>query len=117
MPQPSPMGFVLSILYFVVYYLTPATLFGPLGAYHIELILAALLVVVSIPTLAQSFILKTPQSLALIGLAVAVFLSVLIGVRWPGGQYRPSSLSFRMPSDTSLCACTATQRRGCRFLP
>ncbi len=84
-PQPSPMGFVLSILYFVVYYLTPAALFGSLEAYHIELILAALLTVVSIPPLTKSFILKTPQSLALIGLAVAVFLSVLIGVRWPGG--------------------------------
>jgi hypothetical protein len=79
------MGFFLSILYFVTYYLTPVKVFGPLAAAHLELILAALLLFVSIPSVAKSFILKTPQSLALIGLALAVFLSVLIGMHWPGG--------------------------------
>ena len=79
------MGFVLSVFYFVVYYLTPATVFGPLAAYRIELILAGLILIVSLPVLPKSFILKTPQSLALIGLAFAVFLSILIEVRWPGG--------------------------------
>ena len=79
------MGFVLSVLYFVTSYLTPATLFGPLAASHIELILAVLVFLVSLPALMRSFILKTPQSLALIGLAIAVFLSVLIGEHWAGG--------------------------------
>ena len=79
------MGFVLSIFYFVTNYLSPATIFGPLAAYRIELILAVLVLLVSLPRLIGSFILKTPQSLALIGLAIAIFLSVLIGVRWPGG--------------------------------
>jgi O-antigen ligase len=79
------MGFGLSIFYFVVYYLTPATVFGPLAAYRIELIFAALLLVVSLPAVPKSLILKTPQSLALIGLAFAVFLSILIEMRWPGG--------------------------------
>ena len=80
------MGFVLSILYFITYYLTPATMFGPLAAYRIELILAGLVIVVSLPALTKSFILKTPQSLALIGSASAVVLSVLIGERWLGGS-------------------------------
>ena len=80
------MGFVLSILYFITYYLTPATIFGPLAAYRIELILAVLVLVVSLPALIKSFVLKTPQSLALIGLTFAVILSVLIGERWPGGS-------------------------------
>jgi hypothetical protein len=79
------MGFVLSILYFVTYYLTPATVFGPLAAYRIELILAALVLFVSLPALSGSFILKTPQSLALIGLMFAVFLSIAIGMHWFGG--------------------------------
>lgn len=79
------MGFVLSILYFVTSYLTPVTLFGQLAAYHIELILAALIFLVSLPKLSKSFIFRTPQSLALIGLAGAVVASVLIAVRWPGG--------------------------------
>jgi hypothetical protein len=79
------MGFVLSILYFVTDYLTPATLFGPLAPYRIELILAVLVFFVSLPKLSKSFILKTPQSLALIGLTFAAFMSVLVGVRWAGG--------------------------------
>ncbi|MGA2168041.1 MAG: O-antigen ligase family protein [Terracidiphilus sp.] len=79
------MGFVLSVLYLVTYYLTPTTIFGPLAPFRIELILAALVFLVSLPALTRSFILKTPQSLALIGLAFAVVLSVLIGMRWVGG--------------------------------
>ena len=79
------MGFVLSVLYFVTSYLSPYVLFGPLAVYRIELILAVLVIFVSLPALMKSFILKTSQSLALIGLAIAVLLSVLIGVHWPGG--------------------------------
>jgi hypothetical protein len=94
------MGFVLSILYFVTYYLTPTTLFGPLAEYRIELILAVLVIVVSLLALTKSFVLKTPQSLALIGLALAVVLSVLIAQRWPGGSVKafldfiPNALAY-----------------------
>jgi O-antigen ligase len=79
------LGFVLSILYLVTNYLTPETLFGPLAAYRVELILAVLIVLVSMPVVIRSYILKTTQSLALIGLAFAVFMSVLFGQRWLGG--------------------------------
>jgi O-antigen ligase len=83
-----------------MYYLTPATMFGPLAAYRIELILAGLVLVVSLPALIKSFILKTPQSLALIGLGLAVVLSVLIAQRWPGGSVKalldfiPNALAY-----------------------
>ncbi|MGD0735513.1 MAG: O-antigen ligase family protein [Terracidiphilus sp.] len=82
------MAFALSILYLVTYYLTPVRLFGPLAAFHLELILAVLVFFVSLPTFQRSFILKTPQSLALIGLAFASFLSVVFGERWLGGGVR-----------------------------
>ena len=94
------MGFVLSILYFVTSYLTPPTLFGPLAAYRIELILAVLILLVSLPKLIGSFILKTPQSLALIGLAIATVLSVLFGEHWAGGavhaflDFIPNAFAF-----------------------
>jgi hypothetical protein len=42
------LGFVLSILYFVTTYLTPDTVFGPLAAYRVEMILAGLIVLVSL---------------------------------------------------------------------
>ncbi len=79
------MGFALSVLYFVTYYLTPETVFGPLAAYRIELILAVLVMFVSLPALSRSYLGKMPQSLALAGLAFAVFLSILVAVHWPGG--------------------------------
>lgn len=80
------MGFVLSVLYLLTSYLGPATLFGPLAPYRIELILAVLVLFVSLPALMKSFILKTPQLLALIGLSLAVILSVLFGEHWVGGS-------------------------------
>ena len=79
------MGFFLSALYFVTYYLTPTTVFGPFAEARAELILAVIVLVVSLPGLARSFVVRSPQFLALIGLASAVFLSVLIGVHWAGG--------------------------------
>jgi hypothetical protein len=82
------MGFFLSVLYLVISYLTPEVLFGRLAAAHIELILAALIFAASVPTIVKSFALKTPQSLALVGLAFAVILSVIFGMGWVGGGIR-----------------------------
>jgi len=78
------MGFVFALLYLATAYLGPATLFGPLAAYHIGIILAVIVLLVSLPSLQGSFIWKTPQSLALIGLALATFLSLLV-TGWVGG--------------------------------
>jgi O-antigen ligase len=94
------MGFVLTIFYLVTNYLTPVTLFGPLAEYRIELILAVLILLVSLPKLMGSFILKTAQSLALIGLAIAASLSVLFGAHWAGGgvhaflDFIPNAFAF-----------------------
>lgn len=79
------MGIALSFLYLLTSYLTPAVIFGPLAAFRIELILALLVVLPSLLKLQKSFILKTPQSLALVGLALAVALSILFGEHWAGG--------------------------------
>ena len=83
--RPFTMGFVLSVLYFVTYYLTPTTMFGPLAPFRIELILAVLVFLVSLPALMKSFILKTPQSLALIGLALGFSCRCSSGTHWAGG--------------------------------
>jgi hypothetical protein len=81
----SQMGFALSILYFLTCYLTPQVLFGPLAEYRIELILALALVFVSVPSFGGAIIWKTSQSLAIIGLAIATFMSVLVGGGWGTG--------------------------------
>ena len=79
------MGFFLSLVYILTNYLTPLVLFGPLAQVHVELVLAFLILLVSIPQMTRSAAFKTPQTLALAGLSVSVFLSVLIATRWPGG--------------------------------
>lgn len=79
------MGFALSILYFVVNYLTPPVVFGQLALPRVEMTLAILILLISLPLLSKSFILKTPQSLAVIGLAFAGSLSILFGVHWLAG--------------------------------
>lgn len=79
------MGFALSVLYILICYLTPVALFGSLAQFRIEMFLAILILFISLPKMMRSFVLKAPQALALLGLAVAVFLSVLIGVNWPSG--------------------------------
>src|ERR1017187_6571473 len=83
--QTITMGFVLSVVYFVVYYITPTVVFGPLAVYRVEFILAILIFIISIPKLRGSIIFKTPQSVALIGLAFAGSLSVLFGMHWITG--------------------------------
>jgi hypothetical protein len=79
------MGFFITILYFVTYYLTPATIFGPFAAYRVQLIFAVLVTLVSLPALAGSTIWKTPQTLALLGLTLATFMSIAVGAHWVGG--------------------------------
>jgi O-antigen ligase len=83
--QTITMGFVFSILYFSTYYLTPGVLFGPLAVARVELILAIILFLISLPQLTRSFILKTPQTLALMGLAFATSMSVFSAALWAGG--------------------------------
>jgi O-antigen ligase len=53
--------------------------------FRLELILAVLIFLVSLPSLAKSIILKTSQSVALIGLAFAGSLSILFGMHWITG--------------------------------
>jgi len=79
------MGFFLTVVYFLVYFLTPTYLFGPLAHFRIELILAVLILVVSLPELMRSYVFKTPQTIALAGLSFAVSCSILFGMHWPGG--------------------------------
>jgi O-antigen ligase len=79
------MGFFLSILYLTTFYLTPATIFGPLAEYRIQLVFAILITIVSIPSLQGASIWRTRQSLALVGIALAIFLSIFVGAHWFGG--------------------------------
>jgi hypothetical protein len=82
------MGFALSIVYLAITYLSPPAILGPLAQYRVEMILAVLILVVSLPKLIRSSVLKAPQTLALIGMSVAVFFSVLFGMHWLNGAFQ-----------------------------
>ncbi|HEY3704747.1 MAG TPA: O-antigen ligase family protein [Terracidiphilus sp.] len=78
------MGFALSTFYLFVAYLGTETVFGPLAPYRLEFVLALSIFLVSLPLLPTSNIIKSPQSLALIGLGFAVPFSVAVS-GWIGG--------------------------------
>jgi hypothetical protein len=77
------MTFALALLYLLVAFLGTETLFGPLRYYHIEELLLITTFCASLPALQKTFVQKTVQSLALVGLSIAVFLSIAIGFSYP----------------------------------
>ncbi len=105
------MGFILTLLYLGTTYLSAETVFGPLAALHVEVIIAVLVILFSLPTIPRSIVLKTPQSLALIGLAIAVFISLAM-TGWFGGavgaflRFIPSAFAYYL-----ICLhCNTTKR-------
>jgi hypothetical protein len=86
------MGLFLTLLYILTAYLGPETLWGPLYEFHIEIIIAALALVASIPRIQESKIFTMPQSYALVGMCVAVFFSMLM-TGWLG-SIPPALLGF-----------------------
>ena len=72
------MGLFLTLLYILTAYLGPETLWGPIYEFHIEVILAALALVASLHGIQRSKIFSIPQSYALLGICVAVIISMLL---------------------------------------
>jgi hypothetical protein len=86
------MGLSLTLLYILTAYLGPETLWGSLYQFHIEIILAALAFVASLPRIQESKILTMPQTFALVGMCVAVFCSMVM-TGWLG-SILPALLGF-----------------------
>lgn len=72
-----PMALFFTLLYLFASYLSPETLFGVLAAYHIQLVIAAIALIVSVLTSKNSGLLKIPQTYALAGVGFAVFCSMI----------------------------------------
>jgi len=71
------MGLFLTLLYILTAYLSPATLFGALAPYHLELVLAVVALLFSIPSFPPGLF-RQPQMLAIAGMLMAVFVSLLL---------------------------------------
>jgi hypothetical protein len=69
------MGLFFTLLYILGAYLGPETLYGSLAEYRIQLIIAILALLASIPSLQQINFTRLPQTYALIGMWIAVLMS------------------------------------------
>lgn len=70
------MAFFLTLLYVVTAFVSPPVLFGPFHEYHVEMIIAALALLCSIPSMSGSQLLQKPQTIAIAALCVCVVMSV-----------------------------------------
>lgn len=69
------MGLFLTLLYILTAFLSPTLLFGELAQYHIEIVLAILTLLASLPSLPGSGVLRAPQTVAIAGMIFAVVAS------------------------------------------
>lgn len=86
------MGLFLTLLYILTAYLGPETLWGPLAEFHIEIIIATIAFVASLPRIQESKVLTMPQTFALVGMCIAVFCSMVM-TGWLG-SIMPAVLGF-----------------------
>ena len=93
------MGYFFTLLYIFTAYVTPQALFGDLGLYHPEVIIASLAVGFSLPNLLRSSLMRSQQTLAIAAFAIAIFLSVALTGWWMGGvqvlwEFMPPAFGF-----------------------
>ncbi len=93
------MGFFLTLLYILTAYLSPGLLYGDLAQYHLEIIIAVLALLSTVPSVSSSGILRAPQTVAILGMCFAVSVS-LIATGYFGGapaalyEFLPDSFAF-----------------------
>ena len=109
------MGFALTLLYILTAYLSPGILFGPLAQYHLEIIIAAAALLASVPSLSGSGILRAPQTLAIVGMAFSIVVSLML-TGWIGGA--PAALYEFLPDSFAffLIAVNCRTRRRLQFV-
>src|ERR1700694_5039981 len=86
------MGLFLTLVYIGISYLAPATVFGSLAQFHLELLIVIAAILFSLPSLTRSPLFHAHQTLALVAMSAAVFIS-LIAAGWIGGA-TPALLGF-----------------------
>jgi hypothetical protein len=124
------MGLFLTLLYILTAYLGPGTLWGALANFHIEIVIAGLATLASLPGLGRAKIFSMPQSFAVCGMVMAVFTSMLF-TGWLGSvpgavlNFIPNAFTFflvvincrrkrhlQLLTGVLLAACLFTLARG-----
>lgn len=73
------MAFFFSLLFIVTAYVTPEVIWGPLAQFHMEIVLALMAFVFSLPNIARSRVFDLPQAYACIAFTIAVPVSIAAG--------------------------------------
>jgi O-antigen ligase len=102
------MGLFFTIVYLIVAYLAPVTLFGDLAQYHIETYIVSLALIFSLFAASGSGVLKLTQTWAIFGLCGAVALSIMAN-GWIGGG--PKALLEFVPEVTSFFLIVMTCKK------
>src|ERR1700755_1557513 len=77
------MGIFFTLLYIFTAIMAPETLFGNLAQFHIEIVIALLALVFSLPSALESDLFQIPQTYGMIGLMLAVPISIVFS-GWVG---------------------------------
>ena len=97
------MAFLFTLLFIITAYITPEVVFGSLAQYRVEVILALLAVVTSLPNIARTHFERSPQTYAFLAFCVAVPMSILSS-GWISGAadamygFLPVMLCYLLPA-------------------
>src|ERR1700733_7807893 len=72
------MGLFFTLFYILTSYLGAEKVFGPLVEYHIEVIVALVALIASLPSLQDSELFRLAQSYAVVGMCIAVLISFIV---------------------------------------
>ena len=93
------MGLFFTLLYIFTAVLAPETVFGNLAQYHIEIVIALLALLFSLPSIGESDLVRIPQTYGLLGLFIVVPVSIAFS-GWVGGapaallNFIPNAMAF-----------------------
>ncbi len=103
-------GILSNTSHFIIAHLSPLCFGTTWTPYHIEIIIAFLALVASIPSMLGSHLLRLPQTIALACLSVTVFIS-LASDGWLGGAVAPFYGFLLLPYTFFVVAATCNSKR------
>ena len=107
--ETRPIGYWFTLIYILVAYLTPTFVFGVWGQFHLEVLIVAFAVILSLPNLFQSKVLQSTQAVAFAGMGVAVLASIA-KTGWLGGAVS-SFYGFLQPSIAFFLAAANCRKK------
>ena len=109
------MARLITLIFIATAYLGPERVFGSLVVFHVQIIIGLIAILVSLPGALKEFNSPSPQSIALLGLVAAVFLS-LVANRWFSGAVNAVDLFLPQVMPFFLVVFNFKTKRDLQFL-